>query len=116
VSGDGGFLYAAGELATIAQEAVPLTAVIVDDGGYGMLRYDQRHAGDPVFGVDLDSPDFEALAASFGLPSETVDGLGAAFGEALGRHVTHEEPSVLVARAELDPPPTTSPRWYRRKR
>ena len=41
VSGDGGFLFACGELATLAQERIPLTAVIVDDGGYGMLRYDQ---------------------------------------------------------------------------
>ena len=114
VSGDGGFLYAAGELATMAQEAIPLTAVVVDDGGYGMLRYDQRASGDPVFGVDLESPDFAALAESFGLTAETVDGLGSAFGEALGRHVGHAEPSVLVARAELEPPPTTSPRWYRR--
>ena len=30
-----------GELATVAQEQIPLTLVIVDDGGYGMLRYDQ---------------------------------------------------------------------------
>src|SRR5215207_2781951 len=36
VSGDGGFLYACGELATMAQERLPFTAVIVDDGGYGM--------------------------------------------------------------------------------
>src|SRR4029079_16973019 len=35
---DGAFLFAAGELATLEQERLPLTAVIVDDGGYGMLR------------------------------------------------------------------------------
>ncbi|MEX2196635.1 MAG: thiamine pyrophosphate-binding protein [Thermoleophilaceae bacterium] len=114
VSGDGGFLYACGELATVAQERISLTAVIVDDSGYGMLRYDQRHAGDPVFGVDLESPDFEAMAVSFGIRAETVDGLGSAFGDALGRHAAMEVPSVLVARAELEPPPTTSPRWYRK--
>ena len=114
VSGDGGFLFACGELATVAQERVPLTAVIVDDGGYGMLRYDQRRAGDETFGVDLATPDFAALAAAFGLRSETVDGLGADFGAALAGHVRSEEPTVLVARAALDPPPTTSPRWYRR--
>ena len=45
ISGDGGFLFACGELATMAQEQIPLTAVIVDDGGYGMLRYDQQKAG-----------------------------------------------------------------------
>jgi len=115
VCGDGGFLYACGELATVAQERIPLTLVIVDDGGYGMLRFDQRHSGDPTFGVDLLTPDFVAMAASFGVKSEAVDGLGTAFSEALTRHVAIDAPTVLVARAALDPPPTTSPRWYRRR-
>jgi acetolactate synthase-1/2/3 large subunit len=113
-SGDGGFLYAVGELATMAQEEIPLTAVIVDDGGYGMLRYDQKVKGDPIYGVDLKTPDFEALAATFGVEAETVDGLGDAFGSALAQHVRRREPTVLVAKAALDPPPNTSPRWYRR--
>jgi thiamine pyrophosphate-dependent acetolactate synthase large subunit-like protein len=114
-SGDGGFLFACGELATVAQEQLPLTAVIVDDGGYGMLRYDQDAAGRERFGVDLQTPDFEALAGSFGVKAETVDGLDEAFGEALARHVEDPEPSVLVANAALQPPPTTSPRWYRKR-
>jgi len=116
ISGDGGFLFACGELATMAQERLPFTAVIVDDGGYGMLRYDQELAGEAPFGVDLATPDFQALAESFGLPAETVDGLDDAFGEALARHVADGGPSVLVAKAEaLIPPPTTSPNWYRKR-
>lgn len=114
VSGDGGFLYACGELATVAQERIPLTAVIVDDGGYGMLRFDQRHRGEPTFGVDLATPDFVAMARSFGVEAEGVDGLGDEFGRVLARHIATDAPSVLVARAALEPPPTTSPRWYRR--
>jgi thiamine pyrophosphate-dependent acetolactate synthase large subunit-like protein len=115
VSGDGGFLFACGELATMAQEQIPLTAVIVDDGGYGMLRYDQRLSGREAYGVDLHGPDFEALAASFGVRAQTVEGLDDEFGEALSAHVEDARPSVLVARAEgLVPPPTTSPNWYRR--
>ena len=113
VSGDGGFLFACGELATAAQERLPLTAVIVDDGGYGMLRFDQRRAGAPQHGVDLHTPDFVALAHAFGLRAERVDGLGDAFAAALRRHVAEPEPTVLVADAALTPPPTTSPRWYR---
>jgi acetolactate synthase-1/2/3 large subunit len=113
-SGDGGFLYAVGELATMAQEQIPLTCVIVDDGGYGMLRYDQRMKGDPIYGVDLKTPDFERLAATFGVEAETVEGLGDAFGSALAEQLRRPEPTVLVAKAALDPPPNTSPRWYRR--
>jgi acetolactate synthase-1/2/3 large subunit len=113
ISGDGGFLYACGELATAAQERLPLTAVVVDDGGYGMLRFDQARAGAPPFGVDLRSPDFVALSEAFGVRAEAVDGLGDAFGRALARHAADPEPTLLLARAALRPPPTTSPRWYR---
>jgi thiamine pyrophosphate-dependent acetolactate synthase large subunit-like protein len=118
VAGDGGFLFACGELATMAQERIPLTAVIVDDGGYGMLRYDQDMADAERFGVDLQTPDFVALAAAFGVRAEAVDGLEDAFGEALAQHVADPEPSVLVARTPepLVPPPNTSPNWYRRRR
>ena len=38
------------------------TVLVVDDGGYGMLRYDQVRAGDAEVGVDLVTPDFVALA------------------------------------------------------
>jgi thiamine pyrophosphate-dependent acetolactate synthase large subunit-like protein len=116
ISGDGGFLFACGELATMAQEQLPFTAVIVDDGGYGMLRYDQVQAGEAPFGVDLHTPDFAELAGSFGVRAQTVEGLDDAFGEALAQHVADPAPSVLVARAEaLVPPPTTSPNWYRKR-
>jgi thiamine pyrophosphate-dependent acetolactate synthase large subunit-like protein len=115
VCGDGGFLFACGELATVAQERPPLTALIVDDRGYGMLRYDYARTGAEPLGVDLDTPDFVALAQSFGVRAEAVDGLADAFSAALGRHVADPEPSVLVARAALQPPPTTSPRWYRHR-
>ena len=117
IAGDGGFLFACGELATVAQERIPLTAVIVDDGGYGMLRYDQDVHGDERYGVDLATPDFAALATAFGIRAETVDGLDDAFGEALARHLVEPEPSVLVARTPdpLVPPPNTSPNWYRRR-
>ena len=87
VSGDGGFLFACGELATMAQEQIPLTAVIVDDGGYGMLRYDQDARRRETSGVDLHTPDFAAMASAFGVRAETVDGLDDAFGAALARHV-----------------------------
>jgi thiamine pyrophosphate-dependent acetolactate synthase large subunit-like protein len=113
VSGDGGFLFAVGELATAKQEQLPLTAVVVDDGGYGMLRYDQRHSGVETYGVDLETPDFVQLATAFGIHATAVDGLGDAFAAELATHLADPAPSLLVAHAQLTPPPTTSPRWYR---
>jgi acetolactate synthase-1/2/3 large subunit len=114
ISGDGGFMYACGELAAAKQEGIPLTAVIVDDGGYGMIRFDQDQHGDPREGVDLVNPDFLALAAAFGIRADGVDGLGEHFAMALKGHVALKEPTLLVARAALPPPPNTSPRWYRK--
>jgi thiamine pyrophosphate-dependent acetolactate synthase large subunit-like protein len=114
ISGDGGFLYACGELAAAAQERIPFTAVIVDDGGYGMLRFDQDLKGDPREGVDLHTPDFVALARSFGVRADLVEGLGERFEGTLGHHMRVDEPTVLVAKAALRPPPNVSPRWYRR--
>jgi acetolactate synthase-1/2/3 large subunit len=115
ISGDGGFLYACGELATAAQERIPLTAVVVDDGGYGMLRYDQDLKGDPHVGVDLMSPDFAAMATSFGVRSHSSEGFSGDFAAALARLAALEEPSLLATTAALGPPPNVSPRWYRAK-
>jgi thiamine pyrophosphate-dependent acetolactate synthase large subunit-like protein len=115
VCGDGGFMYACGELATAVQERIPVSVVLVDDGGYGMLRFDQVQAGQEPFGVDLVGPDFVALAASFGLPVRDLDGFGPEFEDALRASVDREEPNMIVVRASLKPPPTTSPRWYRKR-
>ncbi len=113
VSGDGGFLYACGELATAAQERIAMTAVVVDDGGYGMLRFDQDQHGDPHVGVDLLTPDFSALAGSFGVRSHASEGFSGDFAAALLRHAALDEPSLLTTKAALGPPPNVSPRWYR---
>jgi acetolactate synthase-1/2/3 large subunit len=114
VCGDGGFLFACGELATVAETQIPLTVVLVDDGGYGMLRFDQELAGDEPFGVDLVGPDFAALARSFGIGASTVRGFGGEFEATLRHSVTTPAPSLIVVKARLRPPLTTSPRWYRR--
>jgi acetolactate synthase-1/2/3 large subunit len=114
VTGDGGFMFACGELATAVEARVPLTIVLVDDGGYGMLRFDQARAGDEPFGVDLVRPDFVSLAAAFGVRARSVDGFGPEYADALLEAIAAGEPRMIVVRAALKPPPTTSPRWYRR--
>jgi thiamine pyrophosphate-dependent acetolactate synthase large subunit-like protein len=113
VCGDGGFLFACGELATAIQERVPMTIVLVDDGGYGMLRFDQVHAGEMPFGVDLHTPDFAALAAAFGVPTWTAAGFGHEFARCLKKAMTPPGPTMIIVNAYLNPPPTTSPQWYR---
>ncbi len=110
ICGDGGFMYAVGELAVLRQENLPITVLVVDDGGYGMLRYDHDHAADERRGVDLFRPDFVALAHSFGIPAVLVE--VAELTGALVGSLAVEGPRLVVLRAALTPPRTTSPRWH----
>ena len=85
VAGDGDFLMAAGELATIAHENARLLIVVMDNGQYGTIRMHQaRDFPGRQSGTRLTNPDFAALARSFGLHAETVLETGA-FASALSR-------------------------------
>ena len=111
VCGDGGVLFAIGELATIAQEELPVTVVVQTDGGYGMLRYDEERMYDRTFAVDLRAPDFPALAGAFGLPAERVDCLDPGLPDVLARALQGPGPNLVEVTGRLTPPRTTSPRW-----
>ena len=66
--GDGGLLLNIGELAAARQEKTPLVTILFDDAGYGILRNIQNaHFEGRTIGVDLESPDFVAIARAFGL-------------------------------------------------
>ncbi|WP_217240277.1 thiamine pyrophosphate-binding protein [Streptomyces sp. AC555_RSS877] len=68
VSGDGGALYSIAELATARQYDLNVTWLIVDDGGYGILREYMTDAFGEATATDLTRPDYAALAESFGVP------------------------------------------------
>ncbi|MCD7445265.1 thiamine pyrophosphate-binding protein [Streptomyces lincolnensis] len=68
VSGDGGALYSIAELATAKQYDLNVTWLIVDDGGYGILREYMTDAFGDTTGTELSRPDYVALAESFGVP------------------------------------------------
>jgi thiamine pyrophosphate-dependent acetolactate synthase large subunit-like protein len=109
VCGDGGPMFALGELATMAQENLPMTLLIVDDGGYGMLRFDQQVFGHPERGVDLVTPDWSTLAEAFGIPAVVVHDWPE-LGDVLAAGA--QGPRLVIIRARLFPPKTTSPRWF----
>ncbi|MGP8301667.1 thiamine pyrophosphate-binding protein [Streptomyces inhibens] len=69
VSGDGGAMYSIAELATARQYDLPVTWLIVDDGGYGILREYMTDAFGEATATELTRPDFVALAESFGVPA-----------------------------------------------
>jgi acetolactate synthase-1/2/3 large subunit len=73
LAGDGDFLMAAGELATVAHEGASPLFVVMDNGQYGTIRMHQArdYPGRPS-ATRLTNPDFATLAWSFGLHGETV--------------------------------------------
>ncbi|MFD5651397.1 thiamine pyrophosphate-binding protein [Streptomyces sp. NPDC127039] len=99
VSGDGGALYSIAELATARQYGLNVTWLIVDDGGYGILREYMTDAFGQPTATDLPGPDFVALAESFGVPGvrtspETLE-------TDLAKALAAPGPSVVVLPAAL---------------
>lgn len=66
VCGDGGFMMNSQELETAIRLGVNLTVLILEDHGYGMIRWKQQADGFPDFGMKFGNPDFVAYAASYG--------------------------------------------------
>ncbi len=68
IMGDGGFQYTMQELATAKQFGVALPIVIFNDSTYTAVKEEQATEHDRRFiGVDLQNPDFVALARSYGI-------------------------------------------------
>jgi acetolactate synthase I/II/III large subunit len=67
VSGDGGFLYNAQELATAVRHGINVVAVVFNDNAYGNVARDLDEAWGGEFGALLHNPDFMKLADAFGL-------------------------------------------------
>ena len=67
ISGDGGFLFTANELATAMRHRIPLVTVVFNDGAFGNVRrIQQERYGNRLIGSDLANPDFVQYAKSFG--------------------------------------------------
>ncbi|WP_086561889.1 thiamine pyrophosphate-binding protein [Streptomyces africanus] len=99
VSGDGGALYSIAELATAKQYDLPVTWLIVDDGGYGILREYMTDAFGEATATELTRPDYVALAESFGVPGvrTTPENLE----QDLAKQLASPGPSVVLLPAVL---------------
>jgi acetolactate synthase-1/2/3 large subunit len=73
ISGDGGFLYTASELASAMRHRIPLVTVLFCDGAFGNVRRIQEERyGNRLIASDLANPDFVKFAESFGAAAERV--------------------------------------------
>ncbi|MCW2135051.1 thiamine pyrophosphate-binding protein [Arthrobacter sp. VKM Ac-2550] len=99
VSGDGSAMYSISELATAKQHNFPVTWLIVDDGGYGILREYMEDAFGQATATELARPDFVKLAEAFGVPARRVEPGNVR--QALEESFAAEGPNVVVVETLL---------------
>jgi acetolactate synthase-1/2/3 large subunit len=95
ITGDGGFMFTATEMATAVRHRIPLVTVLFNDGAFGNVRRIQEERFGRQIANDLANPDFVKFAESFGAmamratsPSE--------LGQALRRAFAHCDGPTLI--------------------
>jgi len=74
ITGDGGFLFTASEMATAMRHRIPLVTLVFNDGAFGNVRRIQEERfGNRLIASDLANPDFVAFAESFGAAAMRVN-------------------------------------------
>jgi acetolactate synthase-1/2/3 large subunit len=68
VMGDGAFGFTAGELETLVRLDLPITLIVISNGGYGWIKAGQRSGyGGRYFSVDFGRSDHARIAEAYGL-------------------------------------------------
>jgi pyruvate dehydrogenase (quinone) len=108
LSGDGGFTMLMGDFLTLTQHKLPVKIVVFNNGTLGFVELEQKSTGFLDFGVDLQNPNFAAMAEAIGIrgirledPAEVKKGIADAF--------AHDGPvlvDAVVNRTELAMPPS----------
>ena len=97
-----------GDLITLTQMKIPLKVVIFNNGVLGFVALEMKAAGFLETGVDLQNPDFAAMARAMGIHALRVEDPGA-LPEAVRSIFDHDGPALLdvvTATSELSMPPT----------
>lgn len=108
MSGDGGFAMLMGDLITLTQMKLPVKIVIFNNGVLGFVALEMKAAGFVEAGVDLQNPDFAAMARAMGIHAVRVEDPGE-LPDAIRDALDHDGPAILdvvTATQELAIPPT----------
>ncbi|MDB5578268.1 MAG: ubiquinone-dependent pyruvate dehydrogenase [Bradyrhizobium sp.] len=108
MSGDGGFTMLMGDLITLRQMKLPVKVVIFNNGVLGFVALEMKASGYIETGVDLQNPDFAAMARAMGIHAIRVEDPGD-LPQSIRDVLAHDGPAVLdvvTARQELSMPPT----------
>ena len=73
-TGDGSLMMMMGELATLAQEKLPVKVVVNKNCTLGLIKWEQQiFLGNPEYGVDFADVDFVKIAEGCGLRAVSID-------------------------------------------
>ena len=102
INGDGGFLYGLAELSAAAQQNIGVVAVVFNNHSYQNVRRDQiRLFQGRATGADLDTPDFAALAETFGVRGSRAD-TPQQLEQELEQAIRADAPAVIEVEIEKD--------------
>ena len=73
ICGDGGFMMNSQEVETAVRLGLNLTVLILNDFGYGMVRWKQINQGFDDFGLSFGNPDFVKYAESYGAKGHRLE-------------------------------------------
>lgn len=73
VVGDGGFMMNSQELETAVRLNLDLVLVILNDSGYGMIKWKQQGMGFDNYGLEFNNPDFVKYAEAYGATGYRAD-------------------------------------------
>jgi len=106
VTGDGGFLFTATELATAVQHNIPCNILLFNNNAYGNVKRIQRtrFGEDRTIASTLQNPDMELLAQSFGVKYWHADS-PETLRPALGSAIDHDGPSLVEVTVDAMPDP-----------
>ncbi len=101
VCGDGGFLISGFELLTAVREGLNLSVFVFNDGALGLIKGLQKKIYNRHVSVDLQNPDFQQLAGSFGAKYFMISN-DVNLEEKLGTIVKHQGVNLVECRIVYD--------------
>jgi acetolactate synthase-1/2/3 large subunit len=92
--GDGGLQFTIAELATGVELELGVPVLVWNNQGYGEIKTYMAERGIPQIGVDIYTPDFQAIARGFGCHAVRAEGF-AHLKEALRAGVAADRPTLI---------------------
>lgn len=99
VVGDGGFMMSAQELETAKRLGLNLVVLIINDNGYGMIKWKQQGSHMEDFALSFSNPDFVKFADSFGIQGVRINA-ASELAPALKRGLSH--PGIFLIDCPID--------------